>query len=228
MFELNLQYFGGRGSGSSLTIGSGQSINIKNETDVWSYRHNPDNEPFVDMINTSVARMQEDFKDIMETVYHVNAAELGGADKMQTLGFYSPNGGGVSLNKYYTNVAAMNAAYDEAIKAQYHPARGSKSGVEAVAFHEMGHALTDHLAAKMGVKDLDHAAKNIVNAAYKAMGHKGDATKGWAGKISGYAKENYAECVAEAVADHYCNGRKAAAESKAIMKELRRIQRTKK
>ena len=60
MFELNLQYFGGRGSGSSLTLGSGQSINIKNETDVWSYRHNPDNEPFVDMINTSVARMQDD------------------------------------------------------------------------------------------------------------------------------------------------------------------------
>ena len=47
MFELNLQYFGGRGGGSDLTLGSGKSINIKSETDVWSYRHNPDNEPLL-------------------------------------------------------------------------------------------------------------------------------------------------------------------------------------
>ena len=224
MFELNLQYFGGRGGGSDLTLGSGKSINIKSEMDVWSYRHNPDNEPFVDAINTSVARMQEDFKDVMETVYHVNAAELGGADKKNTLGFYG--NGRVSLNRYYTNMEAMNETYDLGVKSGYHPSRGNKSGVEAVSFHEMGHALTDHLVKKLGAKDLDHAAKSIVESAYKAMGYKG-GTKKFAGKISVYATENYAECVAEAVADHYCNGSKAAAESKAIMKEMRKIQRRK-
>lgn len=47
-------------------------------------------------------------------------------------------------------------------------------------------------------------------------------TKAWAGKISGYAQDSWAECVAEAVSDYYCNGSKAHANSKAIMAELRK------
>lgn len=35
--------------------------------------------------------------------------------------------------------------------------------------------------------------------------------------------ENNAKCIAEAVADFYCNGSKARKESKAIMSELKRL-----
>lgn len=221
--EMILQFFGGRGSGSgggeSLSNGSGKPINIKSTTDVWSFRHNPNNEPFVDAINSSVRDMADDFPGLMRDVNTVDSAELGGLDRTQTLGFYGD--GQVAINANYTNIDKMNAVYDKAVKSGYHPSRGDKSGTEAVTYHEMGHALTDSLAKKMGAKNLDAASKKIVNDAYKASGGKG-GTKAWAGKISKYAQENYAECVAEAVSDWYCNGKKASLNSKAIMTQLKK------
>lgn len=220
--KMNLQFFGGRGAssgGESLSTGSGKPINIKSETDVWSYRHNPNNEPFVDSINSSVRGIADDFPGLMDDVQEVNTAELGGADKTGTLGFYGD--GRIALNQNYTDVDKMNRVYDSAVKSGYHPSRGNKNGTEAVAYHEAGHALTDSIAKKMGAKDLDAASKKIVDDAYKASGGKG-GTKAWAGKISGYAQESYAECVAEAVADWYCNGKKASLNSKAIMTELKK------
>lgn len=73
----------------------------------------------------------------------------------------------------------------------------------------------------MGAASLDDAAKQIVDNAYKSSKGNG-GTKAWAGKISGYAQENNAECIAEAVCDWYCNGNKAASQSKAIMTELKK------
>ena len=142
----------GRGSSKSegsLGGGSGKPVDILDQTDVWSYRHNPNNEPFVDSINGSVRDIHDDFPGIMDDVSVVNSATLGGADKVQTLGFYSRDSQSVSLNDNYTNVNKMNSIYDASVKAGYHPSRGDKNGVEAVTYHEMGHALTDHVAKKM-------------------------------------------------------------------------------
>ena len=205
--------------GPSLSGSSGKPVNIVNETDVWSYRHDEDNEPFVDAINTGVKAIQEDFNDIMKSVDVVSASELGGVDKISTLGYYGD--GTVGINQNYTDIDKMNKVYDAAIQSKYHPPRGNKSGTEAVALHEMGHALTDHIAKKMGAKGLDDAAQKIVDAAYKAIHGKGGTYK-WAGQISGYAQESYAECIAEAVADYYCNGEKASKASKAIMSQLKK------
>lgn len=221
--KMNLQFFGGRGAGGgdgeSLSNSSGKSVNIQNETDVWSFRHNRNNEPFVDAINSSARDMQKDFPDLMKTVNTINATEFGGADKRNTLGVYGQ--GSVGINTNYTNVDKMNKVYDRAVETGFHPSRGNKSGTEAVTYHELGHALTDNVAQKIGAKDLDSASKKIVNDAYKASGGTG-GTKKWAGGISGYAQDSFAECVAEAVADHYCNGSKASKQSKAIMKELKK------
>lgn len=220
--EVNLQFFGGRGSGSdgpSLSSGGGGSVDIQNATDVWSYRHNPDNQQYVDNINSAVRNMSDDFPGLMDDVNRVDAAEFGGADRTNTLGCYGS--GTVSINTNYTNVDKMNRVYDQAVESGYHPGRGDKSGVEAVTYHEMGHALTDHIASKMGKRNLDESSKQIVNDAYKASGGKG-GTKSWAGGISKYAQESFAECVAEAVADYYCNGNKASDNSKAIMTQLQK------
>lgn len=209
---------GGSG-GESLGGGSGKSLNILNETDVWSYRHKQGNEPFVDEINTGIRTIQNDFPGIMNDVGKVNAAELGGADKANVLGYY--DGNGVALNKNYTNIDKMNKVYDNATATGYHPSRGDKTGTQAVAFHEMGHALTDHIGKKIGGKNIDDSAKKIVDSAYKNSNGRG-GTKAWAGKISKYAQENNAECIAEAVADWYCNGSKASKVSKAIVTELKK------
>ena len=212
---------GGRGGafGPSLSTSSGKNIDIVNETDVWTYRHRQQNEPFVDAINTGVAALQNDFKDVMETVNYVYAAELGGMDRFTTLGYYGA--GSLGINQNYTDVGKMNAVYDEAVRTGYHPGRGNRTGTEAVSLHEMGHALTDHIAKKMGVNNLDEASKKIVDAANRANRGTG-GTKAWAGSISGYAQDSYAECVAEAVADYYCNGNSASAASKAIMDQLKK------
>lgn len=211
---------GGRGSsGPSLSDGSDKNINIIGETDVWTYRHNPNNEPFVDAINSGARRIHEDFPGMMEAVQNVSASELGGADKMGVLGYYSELDKTVAVNENYTDIDKMNRVYDRAVSEGYHPARGNLSGTEAVTLHEMGHALTAYAAKQMGALSLDAAAKQIVKAAYKASKGRG-GTKAWAGKISGYAQDSYAECVAEAVADYYCNGANASAQSRAIMDEL--------
>lgn len=212
---------GSSGGGESLGSGRGERVNIVDQLDVWSYRHRQKNEPFVDAINTGVKNIQEDFPDVMQTVNVVNAAELGGADRIHTLGFYSPADGTVALNRNYTDIGKMNNVYDKAVKSGYHPSRGNKTGTEAVALHEMGHALTDHIGKKMGAKNLDDAAKTIVDNAYKNSKGRG-GTKAWAGKICRYAQKNNAECIAEAVADWYCNGSKAKSQSKAIMSELKK------
>lgn len=224
MIKLNLQFFGGRGAGggASLGGGSGKPVNIKNETDVWSYRHNKSNEPFVDSMNNAIRGIQKDFPGIMDHVNTVNAVEMGGKDKNSTLGIYSPSTKRVGLNTNYTNVQKMNDTYDAAVKSGYHPSRGIKNGVQAVTAHEMGHAVTGMVAEKLGISDFDKASKKIVDNAYKTAKGKG-GTKAWAGKISKYAQENNAECIAEAVADVFCNGNKAANESKAIYAELKRI-----
>lgn len=219
--KYNLQFFDGRGAGGESLDNGGRSapINILSQEDVWSIRNHEGNAPYVDQINSSIRDIQNDFPDVMETVQSVDSATFGGADATGTLGVWMPGSGTLALNGYYTNVDRMNAAYDSA--SGYHPSRGNKTAVEAVAYHEMGHALTDSIAPKMGAFGIDEASKRIVTDAYKATRGNG-GTKAWAGKISGYAKDSWAECVAEAVCDYYCNGSKAHANSRAIMTELRK------
>lgn len=203
-------------------MGGGSPVQVISSEDVWSYRHDPDNAPFVDAINEGARKIQNDFPDLMDkTVNAINAAELGDADKYTTLGFYSPSEKSVSLNTNFTDIDKMNAVYDSSVSSGYHPSRGNLSGTEAVALHELGHALTDHVAQKMGAASLDDAARRIFNAAYRATKGRGKF-KEWAGNISGYAQENYAETVAEAVADYYCNGSNAHPYSIAIMNELKK------
>lgn len=225
--KLELQFFGGNGSGGggeSLGNGGSGNVNIVDETDVWSYRHKESNQPFVNAINDGIIAVQNEFPGVMDTVEEVNASRYGGADDLQTLGTYSrkSNGtGAVGINRRFTDVDKMNKVYDNSVSSGYHPGRGSKSGVEAVTIHEMGHAVTADIQRKMGAKNMDKAAEKIVKAAYKSSKGKG-GTKAFAGKISGYAKDSWAECVAEAVADYVCNGSKASSSAKAIVTEMKK------
>lgn len=225
MIELNLQFFGGRGAssgGDSLGDGKDKKVHISKEKDVWSYRHKSGNEPFADAINSAARTMENDFPGLMsDTVEVVNATTFKGSDAVHILGVYSPTNKSVGINTNYTNIEKMNNTYDAGVKAGYHPSRGNKTGTEAVTFHELGHALTDHVGVKMGANGFNDAAKKIVNNAYNNSKGKG-GTAAFAAKISGYAKESYAECIAEAVSDWYCNGNKASNSSKAIMKELKK------
>lgn len=138
------------------------------------------------------------------------------------LAYYDSNGN-IAMNQKYMNTAGMNKAYDAAVSNGFHPSRGNKSGIEAVAAHEYGHALSDKVGAKLGINDIEAASRQIVERARVKTRHKTNMS--FAQKISGYGTYNFAECVAEAVSDWHCNGSKAAKESRAIMAVINSILR---
>ena len=145
-------------------------------------------------------------------------AEVVGKDS-NTLAY--SDGTDIGFNSKYFDGGRMDQAYDDCVKSGFHPSKGNKTAMQAVASHEYGHVLTEQAAAKLGMSDMHDAAKVIVDRATASTKHKG--SKSFAKKISGYAGDSNAECVAEAIADVYCNGRKASAESRAIVKELKSI-----
>lgn len=81
---------------------------------------------------------------------------------------------------------------------------------------------------KTGAKSFDDVAKRIMKDSQKILNkqagkRKYQGTNKIANAISGYARENNAECIAEATADVYCNGRKAKSESKAVVQALKKL-----
>lgn len=166
-----------------------------------------------DVTRKEVTKTLKDFQDEYGLSYeNTRIAKL--KPKSNALAYY--DGDGIAINAKYLNSKKMNDAYQRCVESGFHPKSGSKTGMEAVVAHELGHALTDMAGAKMGVKGgIDASSKAIVNEARKATKHRGVVQM--ASKISGYAKQSNAEAIAEAVADVYCNGKKARSESRAIV-----------
>ena len=159
-----------------------------------------------------VTRTLKDFQDKYNLDYNnTRIADMKRGSGV--LAYY--DGEGIAINKEYLNSKTMNEAYKRCVETGFHPSNGSKTGMEAVVSHELGHSVNGIIADRMGMS-LHASADRIVNEAIKNTKHKNVST--FQSKISGYAKQNYTETVAEAMADCYCNGKKAKSESKAIQK----------
>lgn len=206
---------GSSGAGGNLGRGGGgvNAANIKNERDLLS--------------DTKASRA--DVNDVLMTARDIHdeygvdvgqfmLAEVVGKDS--TTMAYS-DGTDIGFNSKYFNGVNMEGAYKACVDSGFHPSNGNKTAMQAVASHEYGHVLTQKAGERLGVYDMDDAAKIIVDRATAATKHKG--SKSFAKKISGYAGHSNAECVAEALADVYCNGKNASAESRAIYKEIKSI-----
>lgn len=208
---------GGRGSssggGGNLLGRQGQTGKVSNVRDMISERSKRQTETD-DVL--SVARRMTGLFGADNAINQFQIAKVGGG----TMAYYDA-GGNIALNEKYMDAAGMDSAYDAAVKSGFHPSRGNKSGIQAVASHEYGHALTDAVATKMGLggfNGIEEASRRIVERARQKTSHRTNMS--FAKKISGYAQYNFAECVAEAVSDWYCNGSKANKESRAIMAVL--------
>ena len=151
-----------------------------------------------------VTRTLKDFQDKYGLEYN-NTRIANMKSGTGVLAYY--DGEGIAINNEYLNSDTMNAVYKKSVESGFHPSNGSKTGMEAVVSHELGHAVNGIIADRMGIS-LDASADRIVNEAMKNTKHKSVST--FQSKISGYAKQNYAETVAEAMADCYCNGKKAS------------------
>lgn len=205
---------GSSGGGGELGGGSGKNIDVLDTKDMISER-NPNNQKEVDSVLNVGKNMVDKYGEagVLEGTYKI--ATLGGSDALGTLAYY--DGSNVAMNANFMNSSVIDKTYDKSVQSGFHPSRGNKSGAEAVASHEYGHAMADAYGRKNGYNDIDSSSKAIVKQACKDVTGKRTGTKAFAKKISGYAADNYAECVAEAVADVYCNGTKAHKNSQAIV-----------
>ena len=197
------------GSGGDLLGKSSSPQNVSDIKDMLSQRGKYQTE--VDEVMAVSQRLNNLYGD-EGVIRQFQTAKMSGAYA------YYDSTGNIAVNQRYMNSAAMNKSFDAGVKIGFHPSRGNKSGLEATAAHEFGHALTDKAAQKMGAKSLEKAARKIVERARVKTGHKTNLDM--AKKISGYAEYNFAECVAEAFGDWYCNGTKAKKESRAIVSVL--------
>lgn len=201
---------GGRGAGAGWGGGGGGVNPPISSTSLISAREGKEAE--VDQV-LSVLR------DVMDSHgVSMNDVELGKFPPGATvMGYYDPSTGALGINASYFDGTKIESAYDNCVKSGFHPGRGGKTGMEAVAAHEAGHRLTYVAAQKAGL-DADAFSENIVDNAAKSLRYKNSANM--AKKISGYALESRHEAIAEAFADVYCNGNGAKRESHAIVKEL--------
>lgn len=207
---------GSRGSGTRREGGGGLNpANIVNERDMVSMVAEGDRRREAkEVLSVSDAMIREYGDDVQ--IYTFNVAELKGKDAYSVMAYY--DGANIAINKNYFDANHMEEAYANTVRQGFHPSNGNKTAMEAVAAHEYGHALTDFAAKQMGVGDLHSAADRIVKEARRATTHRGVVQMAKA--ISGYATHSNAEAVAEAVADVYCNGSRAKAESRAIVNTL--------
>lgn len=211
MIKINLQLFGGRGASSGgegwTGGGGGGEITVFGTTSLISARETKQLE---------VDETLQTFKDMHDEYgYVVDDLQLAVLSDNSTLAYY--DGANIAFNETFFNKQLMETAYANDVKIRHHPSQGNKTALQAVASHEIGHALTDKAIAKMGGKYGKHdGAEAILKEAQKQVGHRGKLAK-MAGKISVYATFNARECIAEACADVYCNGKRATKESQAIV-----------
>lgn len=167
----------------------------------------------VDQVLTAAKAMVDEYGQY-GVAKDLQTADIKGKDGSMVMAYY--DGSNVAVNNHFFDSKNMDAAYDAS--GDWHPSRGNKSAMEAVVAHEYGHAITDLAAKKMGGISLDAAATRIVSEARKTTKDRGVVQM--ARKISRYATSSNAEAVAEAVADVYCNGKNAKAQSRAIVDVL--------
>ena len=192
---------------------SGGNIQVDKTTSLISERERKKAE--VDLTLTVLRDVEKQYNVILEDV------QLATISKGNAMAYYDA-GGNLAVNEKYFDNQVMDAAYDRCVQSGFHPRRGKKTGMEAVVAHEMGHRLTDIAGIKDGRGNwaIDSVANDIVRRAAKSLGMTHDNLRS---RVSGYATQNNAECVAEAFADVYCNGSRASKASRAIVSELNKF-----
>lgn len=215
MIKLDLQFFGGRGASSGGAGPYGGGMEGEDTTVRVKTQH-----PLADEISKGGGGFANEImntRDAFEREYGSAVKNIklsvGTFSKGGVLGAYGNDN--LIMNEKYVKNANLTKAMQEGAKTGFHPPIGNKTGAEAVAAHEIGHRLGEVAAKKAGIDQ-----REIVARAAKTVNIN---TANMAGHISKYARSNYAETIAEASADVFCNGSKASKASKAIMAEVKKI-----
>ena len=95
-----------------------------------------------------VTRTLKDFQDKYGLDYN-NTRIANMKPGTGVLAYY--DGEGIAINNEYLNSDTMNAVYKKSVESGFHPSNGSKTGMEAVVSHELGHAVNGIIADRMGI-----------------------------------------------------------------------------
>ena len=214
--KLDLQFFGGRGSGSggwgAPSGSSGANVGIKSTESLISARGERPQE--VDQILSAARDIERDYG---VTANDLQIATLDKKDA-NTMGYFDPVAQNMAINVNYMNSDRVNKAYDRGVQYGEHPSRGNKSALESIAYHELGHSVAHKLAGDKWGKEYDNFCNKVVKEAGNTLGYK--KFQDFTSKISRYGTKNSSEAIAEAFADVYCNGSNAAKESQAIINTI--------
>lgn len=207
----------GRGR-SGRTAGGGGSVTIYESRSMISARERQRDE-----VDQALGVMRSIHNTYGVNINDAQVVNLSGRDS-GVMAYYDSNEN-LAINERYFDVSKMDSVYDDCVRSGFHPSRGNKTGIEATVAHELGHRLNDVAGVNMGFGKwgIDQAANRILSEASRRMRGKGIGAIQSA--ISGYAKQNNAECVAEAFSDVWCNGRNAKRESRAVVGVLRKYLR---
>lgn len=219
--------------------GNGGKINIdaitdaKDFSEIKSYMY--DN--YGISVDDSVKSL--DFESVREGLTGIETVMKEFPQAGSSLKSISIGGNGIMCADYNGQICFNSTYYktrENAIKASesafhFHP---TGNNVVSTGAHEMGHILEkalidkpygESLAGALSWSDCTYA-KVIVREACKAAKKLPECKKklnsSLKSEISGYAKTNASECMAEAVADYVLNGDKAAPLSKEIWKILKK------
>lgn len=209
MLKINIQLFGGRGSSSGGFGGGGSGLSSADILETSSFVSERGNYP------ETVDEALQVFKDVNDEYgFVINDIEMAKLKSgANAIAYY--DGSNIGWNETFMNKQTLEKSYADCVKQGFHPSKGNKTAVQAVASHELGHALSAEVGKKMGGKNIDQASSQILKEAKKQTGNNKMADM--ARKISGYATHSPAETIAEAFSDVYCNGKKAHKESIAIV-----------
>ncbi len=219
MIKMDLQFFGGRGAGGGDSLGNGRGNNFDFDRtgDIMSLNAPKSSLEFRNNVMNTVKEFFDEYPALGEAVNDEMTVKITKGDR-NVLAFWEDGTNRFAMNEAYVDSEKMQSLYDQSIKEKYHPKRGKLTAEQAVTAHEFGHALTT-LAANKANMTFDNIAKKIIKSVSKDL--KTPAAQ-MAQKISGYAKESNAECIAEAVCEVKCLGNRATAESKAVYNELKK------
>ena len=201
---------GGGGGGSVAGIISERPMSNERETALGMRKQ-------IDQVLTVSRDVSDQYGVVPDDIL---IAKMKGGAKNGTLAYYSGGSNSIAVNEAYMTTG-MDQDYDRCVQSGFHPSRGNKSAMEAVAAHELGHMLTyEAMNRATNFNDAIAPADGIVRRAAKASGM---GIRALQKSISGYATHNYKETVAEAFADVYCNGSKASKGSLAVVSQLNKF-----
>lgn len=102
---------------------------------------------------TEVDEVLQTSKDILDEYGYVvddlQLVTLTGKDN-KALAYY--DGSNIAFNQAYFDKAKMEGVYASTVARGFHPSQGNKTALQAVASHELGHALTDRAISKRAVR----------------------------------------------------------------------------